>query len=435
MNILNLPSYNILDVSEEDHGYRVTVESNEPTERCAHCRSNDFIRHGQHRQLFLDTPMHGNRTSITVVRKRFRCKECRKTFMEALPDIDDRRKSTTRLVKHIERLSLERTFASIADDVGVDEKTIRNIFRDYVNELESTIEVETPRWLGIDEVHLNKTMRCVITNIEKRTLVEMLPTRTKNVVIAAFNQLPNKDNVEYVAMDMWRPYKDAVGVVFPKAICVIDKFHVLKLASEGLESARKALKSKLTNKERRTLKGDRYVLLKRPHNLSDRDALKLSGWMENFPVLAEAYTAKETFYGIWDAGDRTKAEQLYESWLDGISREMQHHFHPLTRAMNNWHTEIFNYFDHPITNAYTESLNGVIKVMHRMGRGYSFDALRARMLLSNRVRRKPVRAHQTPTAASYSGLEEMPFGLVAGEPIYDYGASIDTLLGLIEKDD
>ncbi|MBT4788682.1 MAG: hypothetical protein HON68_06045 [Gammaproteobacteria bacterium] len=41
------------------------------------------------------------------------------------------------------------------------------------------------------------------------------------------------------------------------------------------------------------------------------------------------------------------------------------------RATGNWHKEIFNYFDHPITNAYTVSLNNLIRVMNKIGRGYS----------------------------------------------------------------
>ena len=49
-----------------------------------------------------------------------------------------------------------------------------------------------------------------------------------------------------------------------------------------------------------------------------------------------------------------------------------------------WITEpwILGYFDHPITNAYTESLNNLIRVMNRLGRGYSFEALRAKILFA-----------------------------------------------------
>ncbi len=59
--------------------------------------------------------------------------------------------------------------------------------------------------------------------------------------------------------------------------------------------------------------------------------------------------------------------------------------------MANWETEVFAYFDHRITNAYTESLNSLIRVMNRLGRGYSFEALRAKMLFTEGLvkERKP----------------------------------------------
>ena len=39
---------------------------------------------------------------------------------------------TRRLVDYIQQRSLVRTFTEVADDVGVNEKTVRNVFREYV---------------------------------------------------------------------------------------------------------------------------------------------------------------------------------------------------------------------------------------------------------------------------------------------------------------
>jgi hypothetical protein len=55
-------------------------------------------------------------------------------------------------------------------------------------------------------------------------------------------------------------------------------------------------------------------------------------------------------------------------------------FAPLLTATRNWREEILAFFDHPISNGYTEALNGVAKVINRSGRGYSFEVLRARLL-------------------------------------------------------
>jgi hypothetical protein len=44
----------------------------------------------------------------------------------------------------------------VAKQVGVDEKTVRNVFDAYVVELEKQFKRETPTWLGIDEIKLGR---------------------------------------------------------------------------------------------------------------------------------------------------------------------------------------------------------------------------------------------------------------------------------------
>ena len=51
--------------------------------------------------------------------------------------------------------------------------------------------------------------------------------------------------------------------------------------------------------------------------------------------------------------------------------------------VENWRTEIFNYFDNRFTNAITESLNRVSKEISAQGRGYNFKVLRAKILYRN----------------------------------------------------
>lgn len=59
-------------------------------------------------------------------------------------------------------------------------------------------------------------------------------------------------------------------------------------------------------------------------------------------------------------------------------------FLPLLTATRNWRKEILEYFNHPISNGYTEALNGVAKVINRAGRGYTFEVLRAKGLSRNK---------------------------------------------------
>ncbi len=271
MDLLNLKHLQQDSVQECEHDYLIEATSNGSSQYCPDCGSSHTVGFGRKRQLFMDAPVRGKRVGIWVDRRRLRCKQCGKTFMEPLPEMDGRRQATRRLVQYIERESLRRTFASIAEDVGFDEKSIRNIFRGYVNRLEKEVRFETPRWMGIDEIHIVKKPRCVISNIEHQTIVEVLPNRNKPTVIKRLHTLPDKEKVRYVAMDMWNPYRDAVNTVFPQASIVIDKFHVVRMANQCLDTVRKNLRVELTSRQRRGLMHDRFVLLKRRRDISDED--------------------------------------------------------------------------------------------------------------------------------------------------------------------
>jgi transposase len=106
--------------------------------------------------------------------------------------------------------------------------------------------------------------------------------------------------------------------------------------------------------------------------LNAHDQLVLDHWL-TYPLMKLAYDLKEGFYDLFDSSfGRQEAEHEYDNWLKRIALEVKPYFEPLTRAVDNWHEEIFSYFDflpNPITNAYTESLNGLIKLANKNRQG------------------------------------------------------------------
>jgi transposase len=131
------------------------------------------------------------------------------------------------------------------------------------------------------------------------------------------------------------------------------------MANQALATVRKQLREGLSPKERRGLMHDRFILLKRHKELTEMDKITLDLWIKNHPTLGIAYELKES----WNCDSRQKAYLKYHDWEAKIPMELQSAFEPLTKAMANWEEEIFSYFDHRITNAYTESLNSLIRVV------------------------------------------------------------------------
>lgn len=400
MDILNLPNLKTLSVSETSDTFRITAEPTSTVPCCLKCgviRRNGLSRFGSKEQVYLDIPIRGKRVAIQVDRQRYRCHDCGSTFYELMPDMHDKHFATKRLIEHIEQEALRKTFTSIATDVGIDEKLVRNIFKAFADQLNQNYRPVIPKWIGIDEIHLIGKPRCVITDITNKTVIDFLPNRNKQTVIDYFTWMRGRRNIECVTMDMWRPYKDAVNYMCPDARVIVDRFHVVKMANKALDDIRKSIRVNLTAKERKLLMRSRYILLRRQSQLSEKDVETLDEWSKSFPELSNAYTLKEMFFDIWESPSRYDAVEQYHAWLSLVTEDVFPAFKDVITAMNNWHEEIFNYFDVPITNAYTEGLNSLIRQANRAGRGYSFEVLRAKLLLTgglNKVTRPKLQRYQ-----------------------------------------
>ncbi len=437
-NILNLPSYAISRIEKDGHDYHIWAEASGHPSSCQYCGRGEIVGFGRREQLIRDLPMHGKRVGIHVDTRRYRCRQCGKTFYEHPPDVDERRLMTSRLVDWVGKQSIKRPFTHLSDEVGLAENTIKNVFRDYINELERTIRFEVPRWMGIGDIHIIRKPRCIISNIERNTAVEVLGDRTKRTVMTYFQNLKGRENVRYVTMDMWTPYRESVQALMSQATIVVDKFHVVRMANEALESVRKAQRAGISPRRRRGLTHDRLVLVKRRHDLTDEEYLKLAGWTANYPVLRAAYDAKEAFCGIWDMKTRPAAERAYEIWKGGLTSDVREAFRPLVRAVDSWWPHIFAYFDYRVTHAYAESPSHLLRVMNRLGRGYSFEAVRAKILFaegSHQLKRPSLRCRRPDRLLNdmmVAPYNRYAMGTSDADREINYGADISTLVRLIE---
>lgn len=440
-DFLHLSGLRTLNAQDQGDHYLVEAEGGMVPTACPTC-SSALYRHGSQRQAYMDAPMHGKRVLIEIERKRYRCKVCGKTLFEPLKSMDSKRQATNRLITYIESHCTRKTFADLSREIGVDDKTIRHIFDDYVSRKKETVHFETPEVLGIDELKIIGQYRAMITNVEKLTMFDMLPTRNKADLIAYFRKLPDKEKVKVLTMDLWSVYRQVAQEQFPGRLVVADRFHVVRMANDSIERLRKAIRKGLDTKTRLKLKDDRFILLSRWHNLTESQREKLEQWTALFPALGAAYEAKEAFHDIYRHTNKADAMKAAAAWEQSIDPAVDWAFREAKGALRSWWAEIFNYYDYPTSNAYTESINNIAKGMNRMGRGYSFEVIRARLLYDEKARaagtetvRKRVRK-EIPTVG-FEGLRNasptVRYQTVDEEQTVEYGAHLPTLARLLDE--
>jgi transposase len=433
-NFLHLGHWAVTTVAEHKDGYRVEASYAVQPSSCPKCGvDGELYRHGTLEQAVNDTTHSGKPVIVAWKRQRYRCKACGATFLQPSPDVDDDRLMTRRLREYIEREVLRRTFVSVGNEVGVSEGTIRNVFRAYAERLEASHRFEAPELLGIDELYIRGTPRCIMTNLGEHCVLDFMESRSQTAVHHALLRLENRERVRIVAIDMHRPYRSAVNAALPKAIVVVDKFHVVRMATNSLDALRKLIGKGMTERRRRHVMRNRAILLRRPWELNDADKLQLSEWLGELPELATAYGLKEQFFDVWESAGVADARKRLHGWRDAIPANLRDVFKPLITASTNWEAEILNYFaTEGVTNAYTESANRTLRDMDRAGRGYSFEVLRVKALFAHgQQKRRPMRA----LANKRHGTRDWAGFIVMESPSTEIGVPYSTFVEAVTQHD
>ncbi len=437
-DLFDFPSYRILQVEETGGDFRIRAETVVPPVRCIHCESELLVGFGRREQSIRDLPVHAKRVVISVVTRRFRCNSCRKTFYEHLPEVDDKRLMTKRLLEWLEQRSLRQTFLQLGEETGMSNMTVRKVFESYERRLGRSIRFETPEVLGIDKACLIRRPRTVFTNVRAGLVLVVLAHRQEETVVRYLENLPDRHLIRWVVIDIWRPYLEAVRKSLPGATVIADKSSVVKMADGVLEQIRKTVLKTLPSDQRRVFMRSGAILLKRFRELTDSQKKHLSRWNAAYPLLHKAYWARERFYDLYAAHTRAEALAHFKSWEESLDQALRELFGPVTSLFHSWQDPILNHFDHVVTKACPDVAGNLVQAEIRMGRGYSFDVLRTRILLV------PHGAHRKRSLSGRAGT-----GDIAAEPFPQYGErlteksaleismGVDTskLLDLIDKEE
>lgn len=406
-NAIWLPGYQVLLETADGAMQHFLVDCATTVDACPSCGViGRLYRHGTDDVTFRDIPSFGKRVEISVRAQRWRCRECGATANQPLPGMDRRRRMTERCVEWIAMRGVTETFSAVAREVGVDEKTVRNIcvpeFRRALAEPRTMTAMDTPFILGIDELMLDGEMRAIFMDVGRSRVLDVIDSHQKWKIARWLHALPLQSRmlVQVVTIDMTPAYRDVAKALLPSATVVIDKFHVVRCANQALDQVRNRARRSATGAGRKNPWRGQRLLRKHARDLSPAQEMEVDGIIANNPLVKAAYETKERFYAVWRAGNRQEAERLFDEWRASIPEAVEREFGKVAKMVERWRSEVFAYFDFAATNAVTENRNGLIKMLNRNGRGYTFDMIRAKAILTpplpKTTRECPMCKHHAP---------------------------------------
>lgn len=237
-NFINKP----IEMVKSDNCFIYETEENKRDHLCPFCNSpNPFVHAYSWVEIKLTTTIAINEI-LRIKRIRYRCHNCNKTHTLNLTGIE-RNKTISNVVKTaIQKEFFEiQSFSTIAKRYNVSLNTVINIFDEYTK---VTPRLKLPKYLCIDEKHFEGDTDgkycVVISDFFTGEVIDIIENRQMPYLERYFSSISQseRDNVKVFISDMYEGYSRIKNKYFPKALFVIDLFHVVKLLSTAVNQHR-----------------------------------------------------------------------------------------------------------------------------------------------------------------------------------------------------
>jgi transposase len=330
------------------------------------------------------------KTLVHFPQRRFDCEVCGRPFTETLTWIEAKRRQTRAFEVRIYERAKKTPRKHVAQAEGLSESTVLEIFK---RQAKNQVKAPPQRrvWaLGVDEISLRKGHKqyaLVLSDLERRCVIDVLPNRQKDTLEAWLDNLSEAERkaIKVVSMDMWRPYRSAVKAKLPQAPIVADRFHVMKQLNHQINLLRRALQRKAEGPLAEALKGSRWLLLKNRSDLKAEEEEKLQGILEASPELRAIYLLKEEFRTICDKiTNRAQAARFLRAWMWKARATGSRYLKRFVNTLANWWHEFLNYFDDRITQGFVEGINRAIRGIINRAFGFrDFGNFRLQVLVEH----------------------------------------------------
>jgi transposase len=248
------------------------------------------------------------------------------------------------------------------------------------------------RQVGIDEISRKKghVYHTQVYDLENKRFLWTGAHRDKDSLRRFFDWWGEERTaaVEGVCCDMWQNYIDVIHEYCGEAVIVFDlsacnaqagKFHIVRHLIEAVDKVRRMEAKALAEADCEVLKGTRYIWLKNPWNLTDKQRLTLSDLLTMNLKVAKAYLLKELFRKLWTYKYKGWAAKYLKRWFwpacaVHADRWATHsRIKPLRDfawMLQRHEKGILAYFKLRIDNGSVEAMNNNAKAISHRARGY-----------------------------------------------------------------
>jgi len=316
------------------------------------------------------------RVYLEFEQRRVRCTACNQVKTERIDFLADNPFYTKRFAWHIGRRCRSASIRDVAKEFKLDWQTVKSLDKQYMTEQLRRAGMPGPKAIGIDEISIRKghTYRIVVSDLIRKRPIWFGGQDRSEASMAQFYKVlgaSKSAGIRLAVMDMWKPFRNATQAHAPQAAILFDKFHVMRHLGEALDAVRKSEYARLSGKDRRYIKGQKYTLLSHRENLTRDGRAALKQLLAANKRLNTAYLLKESFGQLWDYRREAWARRFFERWCASLKWQRLKPFEKFAQMIER-HWDGIAAYCHPenkVSLGFVEGLNNKIRVIQRRAYG------------------------------------------------------------------
>jgi len=304
------------------------------------------------------------------------CRSCHAVKREALEFLGESPFYTKRFAYYVGRRCRSATIKDIAQELHLDWDSVKELDKQYMRAQLAKAGTPGPKVIGIDEVSMRKghTYRIVVSDLIRTRAIWFGGEDRSEASMAQFYEWLGKrksERIRLAVMDMWKAFRNATSAHAPQAAILFDKFHIMRHLGEALDKVRKSEYARLSGKQRRFIKGQKYTLLSHRENLTLEGRQALKTLLAANKRLNTAYLLKESFGQLWSYEREGWARRFFENWRAALKWQRLKPYEKFAKMIDRHWDGIAAYCkpENKVSLGFVEGLNNKIRVIQRRAYG------------------------------------------------------------------
>jgi len=269
-------------------------------------------------------------------------------------------------------LAKEMPISRIGELVGEHDTRIWRIVHFHVDKAYAKKSYAGVTQVGCDETSSRKGHNyvTVFANMDNGEVLFATKGKDSDTIKAFSQELPTHEaraeQIKEVTIDMSPAFISGVTEHLSEARITFDKFHVIQALNKAQDEVRR-----MELKINPLLTGSRYIWLKNPENLTEKQKEQLKTLRHENLKTAKVYQMKKTFQDIYRTiKEPEAAEEAIKKWLSWAVRSRLEPITRFARMVKEHYEGIIRYFTSGLTSGTMEGINSRIQGIKRRARGF-----------------------------------------------------------------